>query len=75
MFVLPFLLGWGGPYFGHYLPGFTEHTMIWAIAGDVLLVLGLIMLGGDFWEKLRSLFVYEARAVIPEKPAKAGAAT
>lgn len=74
MFIVPFLLAWAGPYFGHYLPGFTENTMTWAIAGDVLLVLGLIMLGGDFWEKLRSLFIHKAYAVVPEKPAKEGAA-
>ena len=68
LFVLPFLLGWGAPYFGEYLPGYVEDTMTWAIAGDVMLVLGLIMLGGDFWDKLRSLFVHGARAVFPEKP-------
>jgi len=68
LFVVPFLLGWGAPYFGHYLPGYVEDTLIWAIAGDVMLVLGLIMLGGDFWDKLRSLFVHGARAVFPEKP-------
>ena len=31
------------------------------------------LLGGDFWEKLRSLFVHRAYAVIPEKPAKSDA--
>ncbi len=74
MLGVPALLGWGAPYFGHHLPGYVEHTRIWAIAGDVLLVLGLIMLGGDFWDKLRSLFVHEARAVFPEKPAKGATA-
>ena len=74
MFVLPLLLGWGGPYFGDYLPGYTEQTMIWAIAGDVMLLVGLFLLGGDFWDKLRSLFVHRAYAVIPDKPAKAEAA-
>jgi hypothetical protein len=27
----------------------------------------LFVLGGDFWDKLRALFVREARAVFPEK--------
>ncbi len=74
MFVIPLLLGWGGPYFGEYIPGFTENTMAYAIAGDLLLLIGLFVLGGDFWDKLRSLFVYDARAKIPEKPATSGAA-
>jgi hypothetical protein len=33
----------------------------------------LFVLGGDFWEKLRSLFVHKAYAVFPEQPAVAGA--
>jgi hypothetical protein len=74
LFLIPVLLGWGGPYFGHYLPGFTEDTLTYAIAGDVLLLVSLGVLGGDFWDKLRSLFIHSARAVIPEKPAKGGAA-
>jgi len=36
-----------------------------AVAGDVLLLASLIMLGGDFWDKLRSLFVYGSRAQFP----------
>jgi len=73
-FVIPFLLGWGGPYFGDYIPGFHENTMTYAIVGDAMLVISLGLLGGDFWEKLRSLFVYGAYAVMPEKPAEADAA-
>ena len=74
MFLIPLLIGWGGPYFGEYIPGFTEQTMTYAIAGDVLLLISLFVLGGDFWDKLRSLFIHDARAVIPEKLAKASAA-
>ena len=25
------------------------------------------MLGGDFWDKLRSLFIYGAKAIFPNK--------
>ena len=73
MFMVPVLLGWAGPYAGDYLPGFTENPLIYAIVGDVLLVVSLFVLGGDFWDKLRSLFIYSARAMIPEKPASASA--
>ncbi len=69
MVVIPLLLGWGGPYFGKHIPGFTEQPMIYAIAGDLLLLIGLFVLGGDFWDKLRSLFIHDARALIPKKPA------
>ena len=67
MFVVPFLLGWASPYVGGYLPGYQEHPLHYAIAGDALLLISLFVLGGEFWDKLRSLFMHGAYAVIPEK--------
>ena len=74
MFLIPIFIGWLGPYFGEYIPSFTEQTLVWAIAGDVLFLVGLFVLGGDFWDKLRSLFIHDARATFPEKPAASGLA-
>jgi len=62
LFILPLLLGWAAPYFGDYIPGFNEYTMIYAMVGDVILASSLFVLGGEFWDKLRSLFMYGARA-------------
>jgi hypothetical protein len=62
LFILPILMGWGGPYFGNHIPGFNEHTLIFAIVGDVMLAISLFVLGGEFWDKLRSLFIHSARA-------------
>jgi hypothetical protein len=67
LFVLPLLFGWVSPYAGHFIPALDAYTLALAIAGDVLLLISLIMLGGDFWEKLRSLFIHGAYAVIPTK--------
>ena len=74
MFVAPLLLGWASPYFGHHIPGFKEHTMTYAVGGDVLLVISLLVLGGDFWDKLQSLIVHDATAVIPARSAAHGSA-
>ncbi len=74
MFILPVLLGWAAPYFGDRIPGFETHTMVYAIAGDVLFAISLLVLGGDFWGKLQSLFIHNAYAVIPEKPSATGPA-
>jgi hypothetical protein len=38
-----------------------------AAAGDLLFIGSLIVLGGDFWDKVRSLFVHDAIAVLPDK--------
>ena len=39
---------------------------LWLNLGlDLTLVISLFVLGGDFWDKVRALFVHEARAVFP----------
>jgi hypothetical protein len=67
MFFLPFLFIWILTYFGHVLPGGREATPFYLKGGDVMQILSLFVLGGDFWDKLRSLFIREAKAVFPEK--------
>jgi len=66
MFALPLLLAWLGPYLHRYVPGFDRHPLVWHIGGDLMFVLSLVLLGGEFWDKLRSLFVHGARAVFPK---------
>ena len=43
------------------------------VAGDLLLLASLFVLGGDFWDKLRSLFSHGATVVFPGTVAKPGA--
>jgi len=78
MFFVPFIYGFVGPYVQEYLPQYfalvSDYSLILAIVGDSLIIISLFVLGGDFWGKLRSLFVHKAYAVLPEKPAKADAA-
>jgi hypothetical protein len=59
LFSISLAFGWASPYFGHHLPGFDRGQLIYAIAGDVILLIGLLMLGGGFWDKLRALFRYD----------------
>ncbi len=72
MFFLPFLLTLILTYFGHVLPGGQPATAAYMKGGDVMQIMSLFVLGGDFWDKLRSLFVREAKAVFPEKEPAAG---
>ena len=65
-FVVPFVFGWVMPYAHNWIP-FLEGREVWfALAGDILLLLGLVLLGGDFWDKLRALFVHGAKANFPK---------
>lgn len=68
MFTIPLAFGWAATYFGHHIPGFAWSQWIYAIAFDVLLLISLFVLGGDFWDKLRSLFRHDAYAIIPDEP-------
>ena len=72
MFTLPLLVGWFGPYLHHHLPAFDRYPMFWLIGGDLMFVTSLVVLGGEFWDKLRSLFVHGARAVFPNTDGEGG---
>ena len=65
MFVLPVLFGWLVPYAPHLVPGYAAHRFYVNLVGDLMFVSSLFVLGGDFWDKVRALFIHEAKAVIP----------
>ena len=64
MFVLPFVFGWLGPYGAHQIPGYETHRIVVSLIGDLMFVASLFVLGGDFWDKVRALFVHDARVQI-----------
>lgn len=61
MFSVPILFGWVSIYVSDLIPGFTSNPLIYAICGDILLIISLIVLGGNFWDKIRALFIYDAK--------------
>ena len=60
MFSVPVLFGWVSVYAAELIPAFTRTPFRYALGGDLLLLASLFVLGGNFWDKLRSLFVYDA---------------
>lgn len=66
MFLLPILFAWASIYVLEHIPGFAAHPMAFAVTGDLMFLASLFVLGGDFWDKLRSLFVHGAKARFPE---------
>ena len=61
LLAIPIAYGWLGPYATPLVGSYEQYHLPLAIAGDVILVISVIVLGGDFWDKLRSLFVHDAR--------------
>jgi hypothetical protein len=67
MFFVPVAMGWLAPYFNHHIPFYEKNELIYNITGDGMIFLSLFVLGGNFWDKLRSLFVRGAKPVFPIK--------
>jgi hypothetical protein len=66
LLITMIVLGSLGPYVAHDAFAFREeHPRVLAFIGDLLLLVSLFILGGDFWDKLRALFVREAKVVFP----------
>ncbi|MES2818086.1 MAG: transporter suffix domain-containing protein [Pseudomonadota bacterium] len=61
MFCLPLLCSFLEPYVDHIAPGLRPHSWALQLLGDVLLVGSFFVLGGNFWEKFRALFIRTAR--------------
>jgi len=68
MFGLPVIFGWLGPYGVHLIPGYETHRFVVNLVGDVMFVASLFVLGGDFWDKIRALFIHSAKVQINGQP-------
>ena len=68
MFVLPVVFGWLGPYGAHLIPGYGTHRFVVSLIGDMVFGASFFVLGGDFWDKVRALFIHSAKAQINAKP-------
>lgn len=62
MFSVPVVFGWISIYTAEWIPAFGTHPVYFAVVGDLMLLASLFVLGGDFWDKMRSLFVHDAVA-------------
>jgi hypothetical protein len=62
MLLAPLVIGWLAPYVGHLIAAYAENRLLVAVLGDLLLLGSLIVLGGDFWDRLRALFVHKQSA-------------
>ena len=58
MFGLPLVFAWAGPYLHLLWPRGAFSRLAFPILGDVIFISSLFVLGGGFWDKLRSLFVW-----------------
>jgi hypothetical protein len=65
MFSVPILFALVSGYAGQWIPYFVDNPLMYALGGDIMLLTSLFVLGGNFWDKIRSLFVHDAVARFP----------
>jgi hypothetical protein len=65
MFLLSYIPSIVVAYTPSLLPDVSPNRLYISLGGDILFILSLFVLGGDFWDKLRALFIYDARAEFP----------
>ncbi|UCH75450.1 MAG: hypothetical protein JSU82_06335 [Rhodospirillales bacterium] len=58
LLALVLLLAWVGPYFALVSPAFSARMIIFALVGDGMLLVALVLLGPPFWHRLAELFRY-----------------
>jgi hypothetical protein len=66
LFLGPLLFAWIASYVPAWLPADYAERVWVNLALDCMTLTSLFVLGGDFWDKLRALFLHQARAVFPE---------
>jgi hypothetical protein len=65
MFALPLISGWLEPYVDAFWPGLRPNLWQLQLLGDLMLIGSFFVLGGNFWAKVRALFVRTATVVDP----------
>jgi hypothetical protein len=70
MFLLPFISMFIMAFIPHWLPVHSSRRLYVNLTVDFLLLASLYVLGGDFWDKLRALFIYDAQAQFATTPAE-----
>jgi hypothetical protein len=65
MFVAAMLCGLLERYLGYFVANEIALEIRASLAIDVLLLASILVLGGDFWDKIRALFIREAKAQFP----------
>ncbi|RYG10558.1 MAG: hypothetical protein EON92_12430, partial [Burkholderiales bacterium] len=63
MFCLPLISAMLEPYVDQLAPGFRPNLWQLQLLGDLMMIASFFVLGGDFWNKIRALFVRTATVV------------
>jgi hypothetical protein len=63
LFCLPLISAFLEPYVDSFWPGLRPNLWQLQLLGDLMLIGSFFVLGANFWEKMRALFIRSARVV------------
>jgi hypothetical protein len=66
LFVLSFVFDSLLPYLPGILVDWKSNETFWSLISDVVLIVSLFVLGGEFWNKLAALVRYDAKVSFPD---------
>lgn len=69
MFCLPLISASLEPYLDALWPGLRPKMWQLQLLGDIMFIASFFVLGGNFWEKIRALFIRSSRVIYPANPA------
>src|SRR5688572_22035421 len=61
--IVAVLVSWLEPLVSPHFPEMAARRVLIGALADALVLIGLCVLGGEFWDKLHALFVHDARVV------------
>lgn len=59
LFFTPLCLGWLYPYMELWITELDAYQLSFAVTGDIIFAISLFVLGGDFWLKIKALFIHQ----------------
>jgi hypothetical protein len=65
LLIAPMLFSWIASYVWSWLPEEKADGLMINLALDLSIIASLFVLGGDFWNKLRAIFLYDADVIVP----------
>jgi len=67
LFLLTLVLSWLALYLCPLIPYIKDNQLLVSVLSDLVFLISLFVLGGDFWDKLKALVIYEARVQLPDQ--------
>ena len=67
MLMIPWIFSYLIAYAPQQIPGYAEYRLSMNLAMDFIFIASFFVLGGEFWDKFRALFIHGAKVEFPAR--------